>query len=77
MQDLDYSGERDKTREVGKTIATERFPNTADSFWLSVSPNTVINPFDFVTVKHIFDTKTIGLVKELQAIDAAGIVAES
>jgi uncharacterized protein len=75
MQDLDYSGERDKTREVGKTIATERFPNTADSFWLSVSPNTVINPFDFVTVKHIFDTKTIGLVKELQAIDAAGIVA--
>ena len=75
MQDLDYSGNRDKTPEIGSTIATERFPNTADSFWLSVNPNIVINPFDFVTVKHIFDTRTIGLVKELQAIDSVGIVA--
>jgi hypothetical protein len=74
MQDVDFAGEG-KSLEIGRTIATERFPNTADGFWLAVNAETLVNPFDFVTVKHIFDTKTIGLVKELQAIDSVGIIA--
>ncbi|MEW6605489.1 MAG: hypothetical protein AB1351_12495, partial [Thermoproteota archaeon] len=35
----------------------------------------VLNPFDFVTVKHVFDTKTVGIVRELRALDEAGVAA--
>jgi hypothetical protein len=75
VQELGYPGDSGRAYQIGKTIATEKFSNTADSFWISINPDTVINPFDFVTVRHIYDTKTIGLVKELQAIDSVGIVA--
>jgi hypothetical protein len=61
--------------DIGRTLATERFLNTMDSFWFSINPDVIINPFDFVTVKHIYDTKTTGIVKEMQATDTAGIVA--
>ena len=69
-------GSREKTGELGRTIATERFPNTADEFWMSVNPGSVINPYDFVTVEQIHDTKTVGMVKELLAIDLVGLVAK-
>lgn len=55
--------------EIGKTIASDKFPNTMDSFWFFLSEYVLINPFDFVTVEHLKSTKTIGIVKELQAIE--------
>lgn len=61
--------------EIGKTLASKKFQNNMDSFWFSISQDTIINPFDFVMVKHIFDTKTIGIVKELCAMDEAGVAA--
>lgn len=64
-----------KNSEIGRTIATEKFLNTMDSFWFSINPDGVVNPFDFVTVKNIYDTTTIGIVKDMQATDTAGIVA--
>ena len=54
--------------EIGKTIASEKFLNTMDSFWFALKPNIIINSFDFVTVDNLFDSKTIGIVKELQAV---------
>jgi DNA helicase HerA-like ATPase len=39
-----------------------------DNFWLAISYNVIVNPFDFVTVENLFNTKTIGLIKELQTI---------
>jgi hypothetical protein len=75
MQKLGAVVGENKSRYLGRTIATEKLPSTTDSFWISVSPDTIINPFDFVTVKHIHDTRTIGQVKELQAVDSAGIIA--
>ena len=76
MQELGRpANEGSKSRYLGRTIATEKLPSTTDSFWISVNQDTAINPFDFVTVKHIHGTKTIGLVKELQAIDSVGIIA--
>jgi hypothetical protein len=50
------------------TIASEKFRSSMDSFWFSVSSGIIINPFDFVSVENLFETKTIGIVKELQVI---------
>ena len=69
------TGYNAKTEDIGRTLVTERFPNTMDGFWFSINPDIIINPFDFVTVIHIHDTKTIGIVKELLATDTAGVVA--
>src|SRR5919112_4415499 len=55
-------------QEIGKTIASEKFLNTMDGFWFALKPNVIINSFDFVTVDNLFDSKTIGIVKELQAV---------
>jgi uncharacterized protein len=65
----------DKGKDIGKTLALDKFPNTMDSFWFSINPNIVINPFDFVTVRHIFNTRTIGMVKELHAAEEVGTAA--
>jgi len=68
MQELDSAN-------LGRTLASDRFPNNMDGFWFSIRPGVVMNPFDFVTVKHLFKTKTIGMVKELHAVDEAGVAA--
>jgi uncharacterized protein len=56
------------TEQVGITIASEKFRSSMDSFWFSVSSGIIINPFDFVSVENLFETKTVGIVKELQVI---------
>ena len=48
QEQLDYTGGKNR-EDIGRTLATEKFPNTMDGFWFSVSPDVVINPFDFVT----------------------------
>ena len=58
-------------QEIGKTIASERFLNTMDGFWFVLKPNVIINSFDFVTVDNLFNSKSIGIIKELQAVTAA------
>jgi hypothetical protein len=51
------------TEQVGITIASEKFRSSMDSFWFSVSSGIIINPFDFVSVENLFETKTIGIAK--------------
>jgi uncharacterized protein len=58
-------------QEIGKTIASERFLNTMDGFWFALKPNVIINSFDFVTVDTLFNSKSIGIIQELQAVTAA------
>ena len=55
-------------QDIGTTIASEKFLNTMDGFWFVLNPNVIINSFDFVTVDNLFASKTIGIVKELQAV---------
>jgi uncharacterized protein len=64
--------------EVGKTIISEKFPSTMDGFWFSVNQNIIINPFDFVSVENLYNTRTVGIVKELQAVktDSLGLAEE-
>jgi uncharacterized protein len=53
---------------IGKTFVSEKFSNTVDSFWVIINPGILINPFDFVSIDNLNNTKTIGMVKELQRI---------
>ncbi|HEY6537230.1 MAG TPA: hypothetical protein VIY08_15760 [Candidatus Nitrosocosmicus sp.] len=53
---------------IGKTFISKKFSNTLDSFWIMVNPHVLINPFDFVSVDNLNNTKTIGVVKDLQRI---------
>jgi len=52
--------------EIGITIASDKYHNTIDSFWFAIRPEAVVNPFDFVTVEHVHDTKCIGMVQYSQ-----------
>jgi uncharacterized protein len=54
--------------EVGKTIISEKFPSNMDGFWFSVNEGMIINSFDFVSVENLFNSRTVGIVKELQSI---------
>ncbi len=62
-----FYGNLDSTN-IGKTFVSEKFSNTVDSFWVIINPSILINPFDFVSVDNLNNTKTIGMVKELQRI---------
>ena len=53
--------------EIGKTIVSDRFLNTIDEFWFIINSNMIVNPFDFVSVKNLHKTTTIGIVKELHS----------
>jgi DNA helicase HerA-like ATPase len=55
--------------ELGKIVISEKFPSTMDEFWFSVNSEIVINPFDFVSVENIRNTTTVGVVKELRAVE--------
>src|SRR4030095_6124867 len=39
-----------------------------DEFWFSIFPNVIVGPFDFVCVDNIFNTRTIGIVRELRTV---------
>ena len=56
---------------IGKTTATEISANSVSDFQFWIKPGTIINPFDFVSVEHVMNTRTVGLVKEMKAITDA------
>jgi len=71
-EDSEEKTENSQMRQaIGKTTATENQPNTVDTFSFWLSPETVVNPFDFVTVDHLMGTKTIGIVREMMMITDA------
>lgn len=47
---LDY----DDDVEIGKTMISDKHPNTIDSFWFALAPGTIAKPFDFVTVEQYY-----------------------
>ena len=63
---------KEKGEIIGKTTATEKFPNTVEEFYFWIEPGKVVNPFDFVAVEHVKDSTTIGLVSSMNLITDAG-----
>jgi uncharacterized protein len=53
---------------VGKSIISEKFPSTMDSFWFVVGYDAVINPFDFVSVDNVNNSTSIGIIKDIQSV---------
>ena len=56
------------SKPVGLSFISDNLSNTIDSFWMIIYPNTLISPFDFVTVENVNETTTIGIVKEIKRI---------
>jgi uncharacterized protein len=56
------------SRFIGKTIASYSYPSTIDGYWFIVSPSTILNTFDFVTVNNLHESKTFGLVQDIRAL---------
>ena len=54
--------------EIGKTVISNEFPSNMDGFWFSVDDGVIINSFDFVSVENLCNSRTVGIVKELQSI---------
>lgn len=62
----------DERREViGKTSASKESANTESEFNFWLKNGVLLNPFDFVTVEHEFETKTVGMVEGLSAVTDA------
>jgi len=58
-----------KVKEVGKTSATDRDPNTSEKFTFWLAPGVIVNPFDIVEVEQVSHegrSKTYGLVTILE-----------
>jgi uncharacterized protein len=68
VTEYNKSSENVNDDNIGKTFISEKFSNTIDSFWVIINHGVLINPFDFVSVDNMNNTKTIGMVKELQRI---------
>ena len=62
---------------IGKTIESEKYQITMDEFWFSIIPDKIIAPFDFISVENIYNTITIGIVKELRTIRSADVTISS
>lgn len=58
---------------IGKTIESEKYQITMDEFWFSIVPDKIIGPFDFISVENIYNTVTIGIVKELRTVRTADV----
>ena len=64
----DARKKHNSSKFIGKTLASYSYPSTIDGFWFIVSPSTLLNTFDFVTVKNHHGSKTIGLVQDIRAL---------
>lgn len=61
---------------IGRTSATDRDPNTADKFNFWITSDLIVNPFDIVESEHFNNSKTYGLVTNLEhRTDAASHLA--
>ncbi|MGE4421666.1 MAG: ATP-binding protein [Pseudodesulfovibrio sp.] len=61
---------------IGRVTATERNPSTCTSTFFWVRDDVVLRPFDIVKIKHIQDSYSYALIRELSYItDSAGHLA--
>jgi DNA helicase HerA-like ATPase len=60
-----------ESKLIGKTSSPEISPNTVDEFSFWITPGQIVNPFDFVSTEHVFNTRSVGVVKEMSAITDA------
>ena len=64
--------EKNNNKVIGKTIASDKYLNTVDGFWFAlVSSDITVKAFDFITVEHLHDIRTIGMIQDLRTVHFA------
>jgi DNA helicase HerA-like ATPase len=53
-------------KPIGRTSAIEKEPNTSDKFSFWLMPGIIANPFDIVEARQVKDSRTFGLVIDLE-----------
>ncbi|WYD80796.1 MAG: ATP-binding protein [Candidatus Electrothrix gigas] len=53
---------------IGKVTALENRPTTIDEFYFWTPPERILDPFDVVVVEHLNDSKTYGVIEEINHI---------
>lgn len=53
---------------IGKITALENRPTTIDEFYFWTPPERILDPFDVVVVGHLNDSKTYGVIEEINHI---------
>lgn len=56
---------------IGKASATEREPNSSEEFSFWLAPEEIVNPFDIVEAQQMAETRTFGLVTDIEQITDA------
>ncbi len=62
---------RPETQIIGKSSATERDPNSSERFSFWLAPGRIVNPFDIVEAAQMENTRTFGLVTNIEQITDA------
>lgn len=63
----DFSLPSEETEVIGRVSSTERDPSSSSSFSFWVKGGVLINPFDYVSVENFGGSRTVGVVKEVNA----------
>ena len=50
---------------IGKVTALENRPATIDEFYFWTRSDQILDPFDVVVVKHLNESKTFGVIEEI------------
>jgi hypothetical protein len=56
---------------IGKSSATERDPNASEDFSFWLAPEEIVNPFDIVEAEQMQQTRTFGLVTDIEQVTDA------
>jgi DNA helicase HerA-like ATPase len=57
---------------VGTTIVSETLSSDIDNFWFALDKDSLIRPFDFVSVKGTAQTRIIGIIDDLRVVPLSG-----
>jgi hypothetical protein len=57
-----------KGMKVGITVISDILTSDTDNFWFALGKDSVVRPFDFVSVKSMKDTRMIGIVDDLRVV---------
>ncbi len=62
------SKQKQDNKKIGVTIVSETLTSDTDNFWFAIDKDSLIAPFDFVSVKGTRGKKVIGIVDDLRVV---------
>jgi hypothetical protein len=62
------SKQKQENKKIGVTIVSEALTSDTDNFWFAIDKDSLVAPFDFVSVKGTRGKKVIGIVDDLRVV---------